>query len=383
MSKCNCHVCWSNYPVIEFRRLRCGHCFCAGCIEKIQRMARRNAPACPECRAKIATEDPQVIYLDIVAAKPLESIVAEGIERMEHDSKSISVRTAARKLKQVADQERKDAAALESLLAAIDDFNKRIVPTFAKVKSQQTQIATLQKQLDGIEEIRSQAEKATSLCGEVAILRSDQLDLRKRLKEANRQHDLALSAAEDGKTQVLQLREHAQTLEANAQAEIRRLKGYLERNAEDRNAQNRKIRGLEQQVEDLTRKLQERSSVSYAEELEVEVRRYKIPSAAVLDQRLQDEDFTSEYSPHRTSVSARRSDVSSQWQEEESPLPELDFVGLPRPGFKTDWQLPVRGTKRKERDSGVPPGFPIALCRGRTTVAVQIGPKHTRRVKQR
>lgn len=87
-----------------------GHCFDVTCLNKIQ----RTRSVCPECRAPIAEGDPQVIYLNIVAAQPLESSVAAGISLMDQDSKLVSVKTAQRKLKQVAEQPHVDPDALVS-----------------------------------------------------------------------------------------------------------------------------------------------------------------------------------------------------------------------------------------------------------------------------
>lgn len=87
--------------------------------------------------------------------------------------------------------------------------------------------------MTGLDEVRAQAEKATALSGEVAILRAEQGQLRKELRKANEERDTALELAEMGKKQVLELRGSAQAADGDAQAEIRRLKGYLERNAED------------------------------------------------------------------------------------------------------------------------------------------------------
>ncbi|KAJ7781947.1 hypothetical protein DFH07DRAFT_792064 [Mycena maculata] len=371
-SKCRCNVCWGDLSIDQFRSLRCGHCLCITCLNTIQ----RTPPAgCPECRAPISAGDPQAIYLNIVAAQPLESVVADGVGRMDQDSKLVSVRTAERKLIQVAEQPRVHPDALESLLGAIDDFKKRIVPIFTKAKSQQTEIATLKKQLEDMAEVKAQADKATTLSGEVAILRTDNLKLKKTLHEANTQRDRAIRLAEEGKAQVVELRGKAETAATDAQGEIRRLKGYLEQNAEDRSSQKARIHGLqvekqnlENQLDDLSsqlRELQDTASSAYTDDLEIE-----------------EEVFPSEYSlssPNQASVSSQ-STRGSHFHV--SPLPTLNFEGMPRPGFGTDWQL-GRGTKRKAQDAGLPQGFPIALSHGRTTIAVQLGPKHARRVKAR
>jgi hypothetical protein len=60
---------------------------------------------CPSCRAPIAADGPQPIYLDLVASKPLARTVAEGIARMDGSAKIVSVRTAERKLRQVVKEQ--------------------------------------------------------------------------------------------------------------------------------------------------------------------------------------------------------------------------------------------------------------------------------------
>ncbi|KAJ7491993.1 hypothetical protein FB451DRAFT_1216557 [Mycena latifolia] len=372
MSKCNCHVCWSDLPIGEFRRLECGHCFCIKCIDGVHRMARAT---CPECRAPIEPGAPQPIYLDIVVPKPLESVVADGINRMDQNSKLVSVKTAARKLKQVADQQRVDARALETLLAAIEDFRERIVPLYTKVRSQENEILTLKTQLAGMDEVTQQAEKATSLSGEVAILRDERLKLKRELKEANERRHLAVDQMNEGKAKVLDLQAKAQTQDTVAQAEIRRLKGFLERNAEDRTTQKQKIQGLQQERDILEQQV---------EELRADIRdiRGNPMSGYTEDLEIEEEVFASEYaesSPVSSHLTPQH--MHAAWQTQD-PGPTQDFEGMPRPGFGTDWQL-GRGTKRKAQDSQPPRGFPITLSHGRTTTPVQLGPRHTRRVKAR
>lgn len=91
----------------------------------------------------------------------------------------------------------------------------------------------MKTQLDQMAEIKAQTDKVTTLSGEVAILRAEILDLRKVLQTANTERDLALGLAEKGKEQVVELRGKIEAAATDAQTEIRRLKGYLERNAED------------------------------------------------------------------------------------------------------------------------------------------------------
>ncbi|KAJ7917556.1 hypothetical protein B0H13DRAFT_2442055 [Mycena leptocephala] len=354
MPQCHCQVCWSDYSVDAFRRLACGHCFCFGCITNVL----RTKPVCPSCRAPIAADGPQPIYLDLVASKPLARTVAEGIARMDGDAKIVSVRTAERKLRQVAKEQEERGEAVEELLEAIADFQDRIVPLFAKARSQATEIGTMKKQLEDMEEVRRQAERATALAGEVAILRAEQLVLRREVKDANSQRDRERARVEASEAQV----RRAQAAEGEALAEVRRLKGFLERGAE--NVQKNKTQmllrekeALEQQLEDLRNTMRMSASSQYSDDLEIEEEAFPSESP----------EYSSPHRFDRTSASR--------------PRPVLAFEGMPRPGFGSDWEL-GRGTKRKERDE-MPSGFPIALSHGRTKVAVQLGPKHSRRVKIR
>ncbi|KAJ7043765.1 hypothetical protein C8F04DRAFT_1389860 [Mycena alexandri] len=354
--KCHCDICLSELPIESFRRLKCGHCLCTTCIVGIL----KTRPLCPQCRAPVLEKDPQPIYLTIVGTKPIALVVAEGIEKMDAEAKLVSVRAAERKLQQVADEQKRVCGeTMPELLIAIEDFKVRITPMFAKTRSQQTEIEALKKKLEEAEAMREQADRATGLAGELAILRTEQMTRVSELKDAYMKRDRERARADAADAQVLR----AQRLEAEAEAEVRKLKGFLERGTEDRHGQKNKITGLQKDKADLEQQVQDLRSELW------ELRTKASARSEYTDLEIE-ETFPSEYSenssPHR--VSGSRSGM-------------LAFEGMPQPGFGSDWQL-SRGTKRKERDE-VPSGFPLALSNGRTTIAVQIGPKHTRRVKVR
>ncbi|KAJ6514983.1 hypothetical protein C8R47DRAFT_1313377 [Mycena vitilis] len=361
MSNCYCAVCLSEYPIKHFRRLACGHCYCVTCIASIQQTQAR----CPECRAPIAGDGPQPIYLDLVAAKPLERVVAEGIDRMDGDAKLVSVRTAERKLRQVLQEQQERGEAAAGLLGAIADFQGRIIPLFAKARSQATQLATLKKRLEELEELRAEADRVTGLQGEVAILRADKLVIQGEVRDVAAQRDRERTRAEAADERA----RRAIAAEGEAQTEVRKLKGYLEHGTEVRQVQKNKMNvllrekmALQAQLEELRNELSVReardgATYVYSDDLEIE------------DSEIFPSEYSEQTSSHRPSLSATRS------------APVVGFEGMPRPGFGSDWHL-NRGTKRKEREE-TPSGYPIALSGGRTTVAVQLGPKHTRRVKAR
>jgi hypothetical protein len=237
---------------------RSGHCYCLSCITSVQRTNTK--PVCPDCRAPILANGPQPIYLDVVGAKPLARLVAEGIERMDGDAKLVSVHTAQRKLQQVAREmeEREEATvrafhhrstichffsldprrdeliiihlcAQAQLLTALADFSDRIAPLFSKARSQATEIRTLRTQIADAEALRAQAERATALAGEVAILRAEQRALRDEVRDAHASRERERARAETAEGAV----RRAEAAQGEAQGEVRKLKGYLERAAED------------------------------------------------------------------------------------------------------------------------------------------------------
>ncbi|KAK7025154.1 hypothetical protein R3P38DRAFT_2952983 [Favolaschia claudopus] len=364
MVQCHCQVCWSDYSVDAFRHLICGHCFCVACITKIQQT--NASPACPACRAPIAINDPQPIYLDLVADKPLARVVAEGITRMDADSKLVSVRTAERKLRQTVEEMEEREEAAGELRVALADFSDRIVPLFKRARSQTSELLSLKKKLEEIEGLRAQAERATALAGEVTILRETQVKLREEARDANARCDHERARVETSRAEVQRARE----AEAQAHGEVHKLKGFLERGAQDRNSHRSKLRAvmeerdaLQQQLQQLRNEMQRRDYSSSTacddddDDLEIE------------EEVLLSDDLDEDPQPQRVSTVAKLT-------------PLVSFEGMARPGFGSDWQI-GRGTKRKERDEPPPSGFPIALNHGRTTVAVQLGPKHSRRVKVR
>ncbi|KAJ7320886.1 hypothetical protein DFH08DRAFT_388890 [Mycena albidolilacea] len=370
MSECHCHICLSNYAVSAFRALKCGHCYCLSCITSVQRTNTK--PVCPDCRAPILANGPQPIYLDVVGAKPLARLVAEGIERMDGDAKLVSVHTAQRKLQQVAREMEEREEATAQLLTALADFSDRIAPLFSKARSQATEIRALRTQLADAEALRAQAERATALAGEVAILRAEQRALRDEVRDAHASRELERTRAEAGEGAA----RRAEAAQGEAQREVRKLKGYLERAAEDRNVQKQKMKAVMREKDALEQQLkQQRKSA-----MQMQMRKDAMHS--------DNDDLEVEEEPKWTYLEGSSESESEpslpQRASGSRPAPVLTFEGMPRPGFASDWQLQLstgtgRGMKRKAPDGG----FPIALNQGRAAAAVQLGPKHSRRVKVR
>ncbi|KAF7308376.1 hypothetical protein HMN09_00686200 [Mycena chlorophos] len=255
----SCQVCWSDLPVEVFRHLQqCGHCFCRPCLNQIlsgPRAQRR----CPSCRVPIRNEgDAQPIYIEIVSVKPLASVVAEGLGRMDDRAKVVSVQKAGKKLIQVVREAEAEAEAgdverdvLEELLQAVKDFNVRVVPVFEKARQQEAEILELKKGVEEAKALQDQSDKVLRLQGEVTIIRGDNLQLRKDLKGARDQMDQANKLAAKETEEVKNARAERDQMDLKCQGEIRRLKGLLERNADDRNRERQKMDRVSQQRDEL------------------------------------------------------------------------------------------------------------------------------------
>ncbi|CAK5267768.1 unnamed protein product, partial [Mycena citricolor] len=342
-----------------------GHCFCKVCLGQLQRASRRS---CPECRHPIGVNDPQPIYLRLADYQsPLERITS-GIGRMDDTVPVKSVDGAIRKLKQVATQERGDSKLVwkldgcckralrvdcsvqDDLLQAIEAFETRLKPAFLRMKSQETQISLLEaKQLE-FDAIRAKANRTVTLDAEVAMLRIDQAESRKQVNAANERWSQALELVKEREADNLRVRRDAEAKEQKSVDEVRRLKGYLERNYAARNQLAARIKDLEQERNALLE--QHNTNPSRMD--------------SMVDMNTDDENASRRavFSPHRSSTSTIRA----------AKRATLDFEGVPGPGFQSSWTLP-RGTKRKAEDETKRRDFPLAVKNGRTTAAVQLGPR--------
>ncbi|CAK5283170.1 unnamed protein product [Mycena citricolor] len=255
-----------------------------------------------------------------------------------------SVDGAIRKLKQVATQERGDSK-LDDLLQAIEAFETRLKPAFLRMKSQETRISLLEaKQLE-FDAIRAKANRTVTLDAEVAMLRIDQAESRKQVNAANERWSQALELVKEREADNLRVRRDAEATEQKSVDEVRRLKGYLERNYAARNQLAARIKDLEQERNALLE--QHNTNPSRMD--------------SMVDMNTDDENASRRavFSPHRSSTSTIRA----------AKRATLDFEGVPGPGFQSSWTLP-RGTKRKAEDEAKRRDFPLAVKNGRTTAAV-------------
>ncbi|KAF7309917.1 hypothetical protein MIND_00364000 [Mycena indigotica] len=342
------------FVVHHFLTTMAGHCFCRPCITQIVRCPKPQR-RCPNCRAVIrGADDAQPIFLEIVAVKPMASMVAEGLGRMDADARVVSVQKAGKKLDQVAATEGIEREVLIELLQAITDFNARIVPVFVKAREQEAEIIVLKKQLEDAQTLRDQADLVLQLKGEAALLRANNLKLRQDLKASEEQTDQAVKLVAERAQEVKKTQAKLDDIEVRGQSEIRRLKGLLERNADDRNRERQKIGTISSQRDSLQQQL-----VALQKEFE-RVREDDDDLEIVLDD-------------------AQSSEMSEPPRPTQPLLPtpgrmvKLGFEGMPKPGFSSDWQL-GRGTKRKEREETTT----VGLKQGGL---LQLGPKRTIRVK--
>jgi chromosome segregation ATPase len=91
----------------------------------------------------------------------------------------------------------------------------------------------LLKQVEELEELRTKAELSVRLAGEVANLRADQTQQNRKLRDMQVQRDDARAELANFREHMQRARDEARTNEVTAQADIRKLKGFLQRNAED------------------------------------------------------------------------------------------------------------------------------------------------------
>ncbi|KAF7308970.1 hypothetical protein MKEN_01097700 [Mycena kentingensis (nom. inval.)] len=360
----NCSVCICELPVDLFRRLACGHCFCRPCIDQLQQASRQQR-RCPNCRVPIGKDDAQPIYLDLVAVKPFASMVVDGLERMDASSKVVSVQKAGRKLQQVV-REGGERDVLEKLLRAVDDFNARVVPVFVRAREQEAELAALKKQVEQSKGLRDQADEVLRLTGEATLLRAANVKLRKEAKAAQDKVDEMFKTADAAGKEMERARAEKTKADAANSVEIRRLKGLLERNADDRNKDRQKMEAISNE-----RAAAEQRAATLAEDNEELQRQIFELRNVDVELEIEDEPLGSESSDAAVPVQASVRAVGAVVRAPRKV--DLGFEGMPRPGFGSDWQL--RGVKRKERDE-----LPEALKQG---TLLQLGPKHTRRVKAR
>ncbi|KAF8892188.1 hypothetical protein BD779DRAFT_1511404 [Infundibulicybe gibba] len=364
-----CQVCISTFDLSEFRVFPCGHGFCDACTDGLFKSTGRKSAPCPTCRTGVRrSEIIQKIYLELVDPKTATFEAAvDGLASMDENSNPISVKMAERKLKTVTQEE--DPAAIATLNGAIRDFSERIVPLFDRIESQAECITALQSNLEEVQrqktELKAQVDKMKNQKDEIAALRG-------AVRDAECNTERACRLAESAKDEVLKLRSIQMGWEQSNQKlnqDNLALRANLERYSKAARVQKEKISALKAQITTL--------STHHPQTTD------GLPA-------IQNADILQTGRNNAPSRSLAPSSTRSQHSAEHTPLQEFDFGIVPGPRFQSDWQISnqtigkdLGGRKRKLTETGNQGrgSFPINLDhKGQPKIAVQIGPKKTRRV---
>ncbi|KAK7056447.1 hypothetical protein VNI00_003002 [Paramarasmius palmivorus] len=319
------------------------------------------------------------LYLTIDDAKIVSaSTTVEKMAEMDSDSKLISVKTAGERVKRASETLacpcHEDIA--KALLRAVEDFKERITPIFEKAGAQAEEIAQLREDLR-----RSNKESAKLKKVAASTEAKDRkiAELRAELEETRKISEKALVHAERASTENQRLQGELNRTNQGREEMTRentRLKGLLEQHNKQNRAQKSKIKGLQDEVarlkqtghQEASLSLEGQAVISYEDQL-----RTPSPSPS---------------SPLNTTLVDSRPYIPHHDKENTHHMPRLDYEGMPTPGFSSDWTMgrdsgpSSRTIKRKLSlpKANSSSTLPIPLDRkGRPTVAVQLGPKRSRR----
>ncbi|TFK39700.1 hypothetical protein BDQ12DRAFT_681045 [Crucibulum laeve] len=416
-----CIICMANHDLDEFRSFNCGHCFCLPCIELMftnENGSRKAHYDCPGCRARIQRKDEHRIYIEIVdQKKAFVECVVEGLDKMDADSKLISVKKAEGKIKTARDKAEGDQELMIQLYQAILSFKERIIPVFTEIESHHAELAALKLSLAQSQAHVSTLEKQAK---RVSVLEREASRLRAELREMDNQREMALGLAESAKDEVMTAREKVDVHVKRAsdlEKDKKRMADQLEVHMNAANRNKVKMKALKDQIKTINERLE-------AKEREVQ-------EAQEASQRHDYSDFN-EYDGYELQSSQHPAPSFSRnahtvnpshhhrQQHNENTGPSFAFEAMPQPGFEFggSWgqPLPARGTitkvgvdgksrivkagvtamknmvtsttlapanvLKKKNANGNALGFPISLDRkGKPIAPVQMGPKHTIRVK--
>ncbi|GLB35177.1 hypothetical protein LshimejAT787_0207420 [Lyophyllum shimeji] len=362
-----CQICLNLHPVLQFKFFPCGHGFCTACIENIF----SHNPKCPHCRVTLRRREAHVVYIDIPSpeeerAAKVETLV-EGFAQMDRNSKLISVENAGKKLNAFVKEVEGGQDTYSSLLQAVEDFKERIIPAFRKAEEQAKEIETLKKKLEVCQhDLAGSVSRVKPLEKELGKMRSN-------LCQVEQERDQAIGLAEQASQETIRLRQRLARTEQEVhdlQAETKRYKEHLLQQANIARSQNKKIERLKKD-----------SNKSKAQPTQENAR-----SEVVLES---EKSVTQSYDACEVDLEMPLTPSSSL----ERPLSthannvRHDFEAMPPPGgFRSDWQLPDKFSKKRKRDSenGRTDGFPLSLdTKGRPLRTVQLGTRRTLRAPLR
>ncbi|KAM6497316.1 hypothetical protein JOM56_007789 [Amanita muscaria] len=359
-----CGVCMVTFSTHEFKLLSpCGHFLCNSCINTMFPSRK----TCPFCRAPITKESFRTILLDIVPASvALTDRVIEGLDLMNENAKLVSVLKTPAKLKEAAESLNVDQELAHSLKQAITEFKERLVPLFKERKEQKEQIDKLHSQL---EQSKSHEEKMEESTAKLRSLEDKVRTNRKNHRQMESERDKALEIATRATNELTIVRDENEALKtrlAVVEKEIDTLKGSLQHHKAAERKSKVKKKEMQHQIAELESKLNQANKTN----------ELVVGTSTLADSGYVDLDDNSESTKSRKRSQSRHTFDLAQYSIDA----QLDFEGMPGPGFSSDWtpnkRLKAPNSKVKEITN-----FPIELDKfNRLATPAQLGPKRKLRV---
>ncbi|GBE89523.1 hypothetical protein SCP_1601850 [Sparassis crispa] len=397
----HCTICLENHPIDVFRFLPCGHGFC---VESLTGYVGNNAgprapkKTCPICRDLFRLHDVHPIYLVTDHAPSPQgqpNITSDTTDYAEHhqvryskaalkqanhvarairevDATKVSaeqVRELGTKVEKVAGGLGGGSSHVETLLSAIADFWKRIVPVVATASEQEKELKALGEERRAIEvenrRLRDEADKARQLASQ-AVDTADQAH-----------HEVVRWREENdklGKRFTEKQTEHSESLATKAQ-EISDLKDKLLAHKKKEQQRIEKINKLKEQVEEQDSIIEDLRRAAVRTPVKPQ-RQFLLDPSQFSSRSTQESIYIAPYTDENIDSEF---DLGLEYVDLASPrpLPSL-FLDVPdttisaqRPKFASDWTLdPPR--KRKRENSATT--FPIQVdAKGQVKGIVQLG----------
>ncbi|RDB19191.1 hypothetical protein Hypma_013645 [Hypsizygus marmoreus] len=188
MANVQCNICQDIFLFDQFRYFHCGHGFCMTCLEQT-----RKQRVCAICRHPKGSQEPFPIYINFieptVPEQPLS--IVKGLDKIDIDSPAISLRRAARKIKEEA--KLFDEGTARDLIDAAQRLEDRLLPLLSELEREKAEKAALLKKIDNLK-VKSKEVDAKE--AEIASLRS-------RLHDANEGCEKAISLAEEARDRAV------------------------------------------------------------------------------------------------------------------------------------------------------------------------------------
>ncbi|KAF8634217.1 hypothetical protein AX15_001026 [Amanita polypyramis BW_CC] len=351
--------------VDEFRTLvPCCHVFCTSCVAQV--FSRGGGP-CPLCRTFIGpdlNEAVKGVLLEFVTTKEaLAETVVDGLNRMDENSKAVSVVRAPAKLQKAADEldlsEDRDLA--KSLIQAMTEFKERIVPVFKEAEKQKQKVRELQSELESHKD-QSQAYdmKTELLTAKLRSLEDKMVEIRKSQGQVETERYRAVELAEKASNDLRTVRKDNITLSERVsvlEEETTSLKGYLQQYKAAERKSKVKRKEMQRRLAELEHKACENKGDTQNASAAT------LPAVVNLDEETRKVTTTKDPDPFQYSIE-----------------PRFDFEGMPGPGFASTWKPGEHRSVKKIKLSNDKvkeiTNVPIALDKsGHPTLPVQLGPK--------